>query len=295
MIDLHLHTNYSDGTDSLKELLEKAESKKLEIISITDHDKIDAYLELEKNPDLRKLYNGQIIIGTELKTYYKDVSIEVLAYGVDYKKLNIHKVDTEKLQKQALETFKSILDREGFKYDSKNLYVDKNDPSKQWASFAVASEVLKHPENKELIEKFGNFTVTSFFRTHQCNKNSVFYINENKDYIDLNETIKRIHEAGGLAFLAHPYIYPFEDIDKTIEEILVETDIDGIECEYSTFTKEETKKAKELVKKHNKYMSGGSDYHANNKPDIGLGTGFENNLNISKDLIDDWIDKVRKI
>ena len=42
-------------------------------------------------------------------------------------------------------------------------------------------------------------------------------------------------------------------------------------------------------------MSGGSDYHANNKPDIGLGTGFKNNLNISKNLIDDWIDKVRKI
>ena len=295
MIDLHLHTNYSDGTDSLKELLEKVESKKLEIISITDHDKIDAYLELEKNPELRKVYTGEIIIGTELKTHYKDVSIEVLAYGVDYKKLNIHKVDVEKLQNQALETFKEILDREGFKYDSEELYIDKNEPSKQWASFAVASELLKHPENKELIEKSGNFTVTSFFRTHQCNKNSIFYINENKDYIDLNETIKRIHDAGGLAFLAHPYIYPFENVDKTIEEILAETDIDGIECEYSNFTQEETKRAKELVKKYNKYMSGGSDYHANNKPDIDLGTGFENNLNISKDLIADWIDKVRKI
>ena len=42
-------------------------------------------------------------------------------------------------------------------------------------------------------------------------------------------------------------------------------------------------------------MSGGRDYHANNKPDIELGTGFKNNLNISKDLIADWINKVRKI
>ncbi len=43
MIDLHIHTNHSDGTDSVKELLEKAENKKIEVISITDHNKIDTY------------------------------------------------------------------------------------------------------------------------------------------------------------------------------------------------------------------------------------------------------------
>ena len=48
MIDLHIHTNHSDGTDSVEELLHKAEEKKLEIISITDHDQIGAYIEIEK-------------------------------------------------------------------------------------------------------------------------------------------------------------------------------------------------------------------------------------------------------
>jgi len=48
MIDLHVHTNHSDGTDSLEELLKNAEKAKLEVISITDHDSIDAYLEIEK-------------------------------------------------------------------------------------------------------------------------------------------------------------------------------------------------------------------------------------------------------
>ena len=46
MIDLHTHTNHSDGTDSVEELLLNAEKKKLEIISITDHDSVDAYYEL---------------------------------------------------------------------------------------------------------------------------------------------------------------------------------------------------------------------------------------------------------
>ena len=86
MIDLHMHTTYSDGTDNLEMLLKNAENKKLEIISITDHDSVDAYYELEKNSELRKLYSGEIIVGTELKTFYGNVPIEILAYGIDYKK-----------------------------------------------------------------------------------------------------------------------------------------------------------------------------------------------------------------
>ena len=48
MIDLHVHTNYSDGTWNLKKLLEEAEKAKIEVLSITDHDKVKVYKELEK-------------------------------------------------------------------------------------------------------------------------------------------------------------------------------------------------------------------------------------------------------
>lgn len=48
MIDLHVHTNYSDGTWDLKKLLEEAEKAKIEVLSITDHDTVKVYKELEK-------------------------------------------------------------------------------------------------------------------------------------------------------------------------------------------------------------------------------------------------------
>ncbi len=67
MIDLHLHTTYSDGSDSVKELLEKAEQLNLEIISITDHDSVGAYLELEEHPEIRHKFSGEIIIGSEIE------------------------------------------------------------------------------------------------------------------------------------------------------------------------------------------------------------------------------------
>lgn len=91
MIDLHLHTNHSDGTDSVEELLENAEKQKLEIISITDHNSVGAYFELEKNPEIRKKFNGEIVVGSEIKTTFKDTNIEILAYGIDYKKIDIKK------------------------------------------------------------------------------------------------------------------------------------------------------------------------------------------------------------
>ena len=115
--------------------------------------------------------------------------------------------------------------------------------------------------------------------------------------IDLNETIKRIHEAGGLAFLAHPLLYPYENNNKfdEIEKILKNYQLDGLECEYPLFNGEEREKLKAICKKHNKYISGGTDYHAKNKPNIEIGKGIDGNIQIEKELIDHWIDKVKLI
>lgn len=293
MIDLHTHTNHSDGTDSVEEILKNAEKNNIEILSITDHDSVGAYFELEKKPNLRKLYNGKIIVGSELKTFYAKIPIEILAYGIDYRKLRIHKYDAEKMQNEIIEKFKKIATEIGLKFDEKELYIDRSNPSKQWASFIFGTEILRYDENKEIIEKLGAFNPTSFFRVHQSNENSIFYFDETYSSIDINETISRIHEAGGLAFLAHGFIYPFKNKVKTIEEILATTDIDGMECIYTLFSEEEQKVAIDLCKKYNKYMSGGTDYHAKNKPDIMLGSGKNNNVNVKYEIIKNWIEKVK--
>lgn len=60
MIDLHIHTDNSDGTDTVEELLKKAQNLKLEYISITDHDTCKAYEKL-KEIDISKIFYGKII------------------------------------------------------------------------------------------------------------------------------------------------------------------------------------------------------------------------------------------
>lgn len=294
MIDLHLHTNNSDGTDTVEELLEKAEKENLEIISITDHDSVDAYIELE-NENIRKKFSGKIIIGAELKTFYDEIPIEILAYGIDYKTIKIHKIKMYELQKKILEEYKKIGKKLGFKFDE-NIYVSETDSMKKFASYTFANEILKYEENKKILFSIGpECDAATFYRVHACNQESIFYYDETKFSISLEETIKRIHEAGGLAFIAHPYLYPYKDKNKKIEEIVRNFEIDGLECEYPLFSKEERENLKKLAKKYNKYMSGGTDYHASNKPNIALGKGINGNTNIQKEMIESWINIVKTI
>ncbi len=80
-----------------------------------------------------------------------------------------------------------------------------------------------------------------------------------------------------------------------IEKILRTTNIDRLECIYPLFNKKDTDFMINLCQKYQKFMSGGSDYHTKNKPNISMGTGINNNILLQKTFVKDWINKVRKI
>ena len=294
MIDLHLHTVHSDGTDSVSELLENAEKLNLEVISITDHNQVGAYFELEDNPEIRKKFSGEIIIGSEIKAIYEDTNIEILAYGIDYKNIEIKKEDKNQVQNDALKHFIKVAKELGMKCRD-DIYVDLNDETKLYGSWVFVDEVTKYKENEKIINDFGGFDRRLFYRDFESNNNTPFYYNTSKYYDDCDTLIKKIHNAGGLAFLAHGFLYPFSNQKATIEKIVSTTEIDGLECIYPLFDEEQRQFIFNLCKKYNKYVSGGSDYHAKNKPETFMATGINNNIKVEKEFVKDWIDKVKKI
>lgn len=85
-IDMHTHTNHSDGSSTVENSLKKAEELGLSIISISDHNTISAYDEIERN-NIRRLYNGEIVPGVEITTTYNGEVIEILGYGFDIQKM----------------------------------------------------------------------------------------------------------------------------------------------------------------------------------------------------------------
>lgn len=293
MIDLHTHTCVSDGTDTPEEILTNAETTKLEILSITDHDTTEGYKNIK---ELRKLFSGIIIPGVELKAFYDGIPVEVLGYGIDPSKINVNRDNVFEMQIDCLNEFKERGRKLGLKFDE-NIEVSKTDSRRKYASFTFADELLKHKENESIILSIGPmFTQTEFYRIHASNKKSIFYYDESKFGISIEEAIDMVHNAGGLAFLAHPLLYPYDkDKFEAVEDIIKKYDLDGIEVEYPLFSEQDRNKLKELAKKYNKYTSGGTDYHAKNKPNIELGTGINNNMNLDKTLIEDWLDKVTTI
>lgn len=283
MIDLHMHTTYSDGEFSLIELLKLANRSNLTTISITDHDTIKAYDEL-KSIEYKKYFNGKIINGCEIKCICNDKPIEILAYRFNIEKLrNIKALNLNMIEKQ--EKYLQYLIKQG-----KTIGIDIDahiDPNNNaYASFIYQKEIEKNPKYIEILKENGIELIPHFYRAAQTNPKTIFYIDEKKDFVGAKELINDIHRAGGLAFLAHSYIYGYEDILDMIDE-LKEYGLDGIECYYSTFTEEQTKILEKKAEQLKLLKSGGTDFHGKAKSDIKLGIG-RGNLNISEEIIKDW-------
>lgn len=99
--------------------------------------------------------------------------------------------------------------------------------------------------------------------------------------------VRLIREAGGIPVLAHPPLYHMSDarLDRLVST-LTDTGLAGIEAIYSTYTAGEETHMKNLAKQYHLLITGGSDFHGSNKPDIDLGTG-RGRLNVPDDILED--------
>lgn len=291
MIDLHIHTNNSDGSDSVIDVLKKAQKHELSYMSITDHESVNGHYEL-RNIDVKQYFSGKIIPGVELKNYYKDRVIDILAYNIDIDKFN------EYLEKNYKNKTHRMLETKNLKhlYKQAKAYGLTLDPIEEikwnsdsdWGSVIVYNEIKKHPENeakvpKDLWESFSNFK-----KDYVYNRNNMFFLDKKDDYPSPAETVKQVHLAGGVAFLAHVHEYKWvKDKIQYITELVKDSNLDGIECYYSNFTEEQIKELLEYCKKNHLYTSGGTDYHGTKRPSVDIGVG-KGNLRIPDEIIKDW-------
>lgn len=294
MIDMHMHTTYSDGADSLIEVLKKAESLKLEYISITDHDTCEGYKELAKL-DVKKYFSGQIINGVEIKCAYKKRLIEILGYKVDPKVINnfmeeFHKTKSKEILQQKYFDILHERCKDMGLVMSKKEDIEFN-PKTDWASIKIYNDIKAHEENKLKVpdDFWSEFNI--FSKKYCGDVNYPLYIDKSEDYLQLDEAIKLVKDAGGLVFLPHIFIYKWaENKRKLLDDIVAEYDVDGIECMHSEFSQDDIDYLLNYTQKNHFYRSGGSDYHGKNKVGIEMAVG-KGNLKIESYLIQDWVNK----
>ena len=288
MIDLHMHTIYSDGDKTVEEVLKMCENKKLEYISITDHDTCKQYNDVAlKN---NHIFSGKIIIGSELHAVFQKKNIEILAYNINpniISKWCEKYYSEEKLREQqdiCRQRLFDICNKHGLVYDESKIRKPKK--VSEYVERPIYEEVMKHKENHKIL---GEFTESFgiFFRKGLANPESSYFMNHIEFRPPYKEVIDIIHKAGGKAFLAHPFEYKFKDTIEFINDLRKEKELDGIECFHPSANQEQRNILVEYAKNNNLYISGGSDYHGSPKPDIEIGVG-RGDLNISKEILN-WL------
>lgn len=289
MIDIHSHTIYSDGSDSVSEILTKAREAGLTYFSITDHNTVNAYFdEAIKQKD--KWYKGNLLTGVEITTIHEGEVIEVLGYGFNLdlmkKKLDEHVHSFKEKQLLEFELIKNEYKLRGINIDLDSIDFDPNISSSRkaiWEELIKDDTLLKKLSNPTSVESSSNFT-----RQEVYNPESYYYVDESSLYPSLNDTVQMIHESDGLAFLAHLYVYDrSKELRKNLLEIIEQSKLDGLECYYSSFTEDQSNDLVEFCQKHELLMSGGSDYHGTRKQNIHLGIG-KGKLKVPESIFNNW-------
>lgn len=248
--DLHIHSNCSDGSDTVDELAEKIKKAEIEIFALTDHDTVEGCKLMSEK------FETGFIKGIELTCLLEDIKCHILGYGIDIENPKLKEL-IEKgkiLRRKKLETrihyLKDTWDFEFTKEELDWLYSRKSVVKTHLANILVKRGLAEN--NIAAMEKYLNGCKTGNTR------------------FDGKEAIETIQQAGGIAVWAHPLGGEGEkhlDFNAFIPKLekMIKYNIQGLECYYSRYNKEEIKFLTDCAEKYNLYTTGGSDYHGTNK------------------------------
>lgn len=275
IIDMHTHTNYSDGDLSPQELIKLAIDKRIGTLAITDHDTIEGIKTIDRNSDLIVDSGIKIINGIELSAKTYKGRMHILGYGIDLndKELNKKMID---LKDNSINSLLSIMEQIKRDYGIRFSYEDIKE-------LINANHNLGRPDLAKLCVKYGyattsqdafdKYLIDAHNKTRQTSKG-----------LQYQECLELITNSGGIPVLAHPKSLELSEKDFLILlKEMISCGLKGIEVYHSSHSKEEMTYYLEIAKKYNLLISGGSDFHGKTiKPDIELGTGKNNNIKIKK-------------
>lgn len=255
MIDLHTHSNVSDGILTPKELILYAKSKGIKAISLTDHDTVKG---LQDASDIACQNGIEFINGIEFSAEFNKYSEELHIIGLFIDITNDYFIKfCSKMVESRLDRNNKLLkflNDKGIDIKKEEL-IEENPYFENIGKPNFARLLVKKKIAKNIFEAFNNYL------SNEKLKNFVKRI-KFKD----NEIIKAIHKANGIAILAHPDQLGIQDNMELINFIkdLKDKGLDGIEVYYPGYKSKDIKFYKSIAKKFDLLLSGGSDFHGPN-------------------------------
>ena len=284
VIDMHTHTNFSDGELSPFDLIRLAIEERIGILGITDHDTLEGIKSIDRNNSLIINSGIQIIDGIELSAKVPKGRMHILGYDFNIHDDNLNNKMTE-LRDNSINSFLAVMVQIKKDYGISFGYEDIK-------SLVNANHNLGRPDIAKLCIKYGYASsVEDAFAKYLIDAhNKTSSVRKGLQY---EECLDLILKSNGIPILAHPK--SLELSEKEFLELLkemIQLGLMGIEVYHSSHTEDEIKYYLDIANKFNLLVSGGSDFHGSTvKPDVCLGSGKQNNIKIKSLSLVDYISK----
>jgi predicted metal-dependent phosphoesterase TrpH len=281
VIDLHAHTNHSDGKDTPTELVQNAAKAGIKILAITDHDTVSGW---DEAITAAQSHGLGLIPGIEVSTRAvtpsgHGVSVHMLAYLPDPN--NQALITALNRTKES----RMVRAREMVARLSKDYPID----FELVLSQLPEGSTIGRPAIADALVVAGIVPTRSDAFTSILHRSSPYYVSEKS--LDTIEAITLIRQAGGVSVMAHPLIdFPpgakREDLPRTHFETLIEAGLNGLEVDHRAVPNVAKVWLRDLALKHNLIVTGSSDYHGVGGKDNLLGENVT-----SPEMLDRIIDQ----
>ena len=271
--DLHIHSCCSDGSDTAEELIQNIKNAQIDVYALTDHDTVEGCSIMETlTPDGIKF-----IAGVELTCLAGNIKCHILGYNCDYK----NNILLELIAKGKILRRKKLETRLRYLKDVWNICLNKEESDwlysrKSIVKTHIAQILVKRglaPDNLSAMQKY----------LDGCKAGDTRFT--------IQEAIKAITKSGGIPVWAHPlggegekHLSESEFLPKLKQ--MISYGIKGLECYYSRYSLQEAEFLVKCAKENSLIVTGGSDYHGNNKNNIQIGMLNNQGIPIQAEMFD---------
>lgn len=271
-IDLHVHSNASDGTQSPAQVVAYAASKNLDAIALTDHDTTDGLAEAKATA---QSFSLELISGIEMSCVYEGTEIHILGLYINEHDQGLISglSDIRRIRDERNQLIIHRFQEDGIAIEEEDLIFENPNTVITRSHFARAlTEKGYTSSRKQAFEQYLQYG------GRYC---------ERREETSPELAMSLLKSADAFPVIAHPLQYHmgYEQIEQLIV-MLKEMGLCGIEVYHSSHTQSQSRRLKEIALRQHLLPSGGSDFHGSNKPDIDIGVG-RGGLRISHLLLED--------
>ncbi len=282
MIDLHVHSHYSDGSCSPKELVEYAATHGITAFALTDHDTIagldeaiaHARVFCEKCGQTSGINPVEVVPGVELSTEYNGRDVHIIGLFIDYQDI---------VFQNQIHTFMSAREERNIKMCARFEERGISIPITELKASAPGAVITRAHYAQYLLDRGYVKSHKEAFERYLGDHAPCFVP---RDKVSPEQAISLIRATHGIPVLAHPVLYHMSNAElEALVGRLKEAGLMAIEAIYSTYSSSDTRQMQVIAKKYDLLLSGGSDFHGSTKSGLQFGTGY-GSLYIHEDILD---------